>query len=60
MNGKFELDVTHKIDEDLKKDTGYIIFNPVAVELTRIALQHKKKPEEVVTIFKKIQRELLK
>ena len=60
MNGKFELDVTHKIDEDLKKDTGYIIFNPVAVELTRIAVENKKKPEEVVTIFKRIQKELLK
>ncbi len=60
MNGKFELDVTHKIDDELKKDTGYVIFNPVAVELTRIAVEYKKRPEDVVAIFKKIRKELLK
>ena len=59
MNGKFELDVTHKIDSELKKDVGFIAFNPVAVELTKIAIEYKKKPEEVVAIFKKNRKGLL-
>ncbi len=59
MNGKFELEMTHKLDSELKKDVGYVVFNPVAVELTRIAVENKISPDEVLKIFKKIQKGLL-
>lgn len=56
MNGKFELDVIHRVEESLKKDIGYLGTNPIVLELTRLCLEYKKKPEEVVKIFKEVQR----
>ena len=55
MNGTF--DVVHKIDKDLVS-LGYK-SNPAAVELTRLCLEYKKTPEEVVKIFKKINKQLI-
>jgi len=56
MNGKFEL--VHSIDKDLV-ELGYKTFNPTTVELTRLCLEYKKKPEEVVNIFKEVRKLLL-
>ena len=58
MNGKFDLDITHKIDKDLI-ELGYKAFNPVAMELTKICVQYNKKPEEVVKVYKQIMKQIL-
>lgn len=57
MEGKFDL--VHKIEPALKKDAGLIAYNQIAVELTRIAIENKVKPEEVVSMFKKIRSGIL-
>lgn len=58
MNGKFELEMTHKLDEELAK-LGFKVFSPTAVELTRLCLEYKKTPKEIVKIFKEIQQSIL-
>ncbi len=58
MNGKFELEMTHKLDKELI-ELGYKGMNPIAVELTKLCLEYDKKPEEVVKTYKKILKELL-
>jgi hypothetical protein len=57
MEGKFDL--VHKIEPELKKDVGLIAYNKIAVELTRIAVENKAKPEEIVSIFKRIRQGIL-
>jgi hypothetical protein len=57
LEGKFDL--VHKIEPGLKKDAGLIAYNQIAVELTRIAAENKLKPEEVVSMFKKIRSGIL-
>lgn len=57
MEGKFDL--VHKMEPGLKKDAGLIAYNQIAVELTKIAAENKLKPEEVVSIFKKIRNGIL-
>lgn len=59
MNGKFELDVTHKLDNDIKKDVGLLAYNPIVTNLTELCLKYDKKPEDVVALFKKIRKALL-
>lgn len=59
MNGKFELDVTHTIDPKLKEALGYLVVNPAAIELTKLAAEHKMKPEEILELFKKIRKGLV-
>ncbi len=58
MNGKFDLELTHKLDEDLLK-MGFKTANPVAVELTKICIETGKKPEEVLKVYKEILRGLV-
>ena len=55
MNGSF--DVIHSIDKELVS-LGYK-SNPTAVELTRLCLEYKKTPDEIVRIFKKINKQLI-
>ncbi len=57
LEGKFDL--VHKIEPGLKKDVGLIAYNQIAVELTKIAIENKVKPEEVVSTFKKIRNGIL-
>ena len=57
MEGKFDL--VHKMEPGLKKDAGLIAYNQIAVELTKIAVENKIKPEEVVSIFQKIRKGIL-
>lgn len=57
LEGKFDL--VHKIEPGLKKDVGLIAYNQIAVELTKIAIENKVKPEEVVSMFKKIRNGIL-
>jgi hypothetical protein len=57
LEGKFDL--VHKMEPGLKKDAGLIAYNQIAVELTKIAVENKVKPEEVVAIFKKIRNGIL-
>lgn len=59
MNGKFELDVTHKIDPKLKEALGYLVVNPTALELTRLAAEYKMKPDEILELFRKIRKGLV-
>jgi len=59
MNGKFELEMVHKLDKELT-ELGYKTFNPTAVELTKICIEQNKTPEEVLAIFMKVQQALLK
>ena len=57
LEGKFDL--VHKIEPGLKKDVGLIAYNQIAVDLTKIAIENKVKPEEVVSMFKKIRNGIL-
>lgn len=58
MNGKFELEMVHKLDKELAK-LGFKAFSPTAVELTKLCLEYKKTPKEILKIFKEIQKGLL-
>lgn len=57
--GNMDVSVTHKIEQALKKDVALLAYNKLAVELTRIAVESKTKPEDVVAVFKKIRKELV-
>jgi len=57
LEGKFDL--MHTMDAGLKKDVGLIAYNQIAVELTKIAVENKLRPEEVVAAFKKIRNGIL-
>lgn len=63
MNGKFQLEMTHGVEDAVKKDLkealGLKIFNPIAVQLTEICFKYNKKPAEVVKIYKEIKEEIL-
>jgi len=58
MNGKFEIDMTHKLDSELAQ-LGFKTMNPVAMELTKICIEQKKTPKEVLAIYKEIIKGLL-
>ena len=58
MNGKFELEMTHKIDKELV-ELGYKAYNLTAVELTKLCLEYKKQPKYVLKIYKEIQKSIL-
>ncbi|MFH0986686.1 MAG: hypothetical protein V1911_01415 [Candidatus Micrarchaeota archaeon] len=58
MNGNFKLEMLHKLDKDLT-DLGYKAFNPAAIELTKLCLEYKKKPSDVLKMYKEIQKGLL-
>ena len=58
MNGTFDLNLTHRLDEDLVK-LGFKTANPVAVELTKICVETGKSPEEVLEVYKRVLKGLM-
>ncbi|GEM_PF-2792792 len=58
MNGKFDLELTHKLDSELTK-LGFKAANPVAVELTKICIETGKKPAEVLKVYKEVLKGLV-
>ena len=58
MNGKFDLELTHKLDKETA-ELLYKAYNATALELTRISIEHNKTPQEVLKTYKQIRDQIL-
>ncbi len=58
INGEFNVNLEHEVDQELV-ELIYKALNPTSVKLTEMALKYDEDPEEVLEIYKEIQKELL-